>query len=226
MASDQPLHWDAVFENPETGFIPLIMQSKSAEALKQTALLVIRKLHTRKNDEPNIEKYSAALDAIFLDIIRRDDLNLLQAAVKKLLRDIKKERIQKAAAYLLTQRSAGNRNRRAAKPTQKNKPFWRTRPTKQRAGVMVAVVLVIIASIAMILKNPSLSPEREAEGRKAVRWVKNYVARNLPMTSLRLASVKITSDTVIEIAITVSRTHDPKLFKALKEKPNWLARGH
>ena len=91
---------------------------------------------------------------------------------------------------------------------------------------MVAVVLVIIASIAMILKNPSLSPEREAEGRKAVRWVKNYVARNLPMTSLRLASVKITSDTVIEIAITVSRTHDPKLFKALKEKPNWLARGH
>ena len=74
MASDQPLDWDAVFENPETGFIPLIMQSKSAEALKQTALLVIRKLHTRKNDEPNIEKYSAALDAIFLDIIRRDDL--------------------------------------------------------------------------------------------------------------------------------------------------------
>ena len=32
MASDQPLDWDAVFENPETGFIPLIMQSKSAEA--------------------------------------------------------------------------------------------------------------------------------------------------------------------------------------------------
>ena len=137
MASDQPLDWEAVFENPETGLIPLIMQAKTADALKQTALLVIRKLHTRKNDEPNIEKYSAVLDAIFVDIVRRHGLNLLQAAVKKLLRDIKNERILKAAEYLLIQRSKGNRDRRTAKSAPQKKAVLANPPhqeTRRRDG--------------------------------------------------------------------------------------------
>ena len=83
---------------------------------------------------------------------------------------------------------------------------------------MVAVGLVVIASIAIFVINSSVSPEREAEGKAAVRWVKNYVARNLPMTSLRLASVTVSSGSVIEITITVSRTRDPKLFKDLKNR--------
>jgi len=81
---------------------------------------------------------------------------------------------------------------------------------------MAAAVLAIVAVTVLIAQNTGLSPEREAQGREAVRWVKKFVQRNLPMTSLRLESVKIRSGSIIEMSVIVSKSRDSKLFSALK----------
>jgi hypothetical protein len=218
MLFDPSLDWEATFESPETGLIPLIMQAKTSETLKQTALLIIHKLHARKSDQPNIEKYSAALDEIFSDFVRKNDLALLKTASKKLLRDVKNERIQMAAEYHLSQESDKTHDRRAAGAAEQNTPFWRRRPTKRLAGAMIVAGLAIFAVIAMMMQNSALSPEREAEGEIAVRWVKNYVERNLSLTPLRLESVRISSNTVIEIAVTVSPARAREIYNELKNE--------
>jgi hypothetical protein len=218
MLSDPSLDWEATFESPESGLIPLIMQARTPESLKQTALLIIHKLHVRKSDQPNVEKYSAALDEIFADFVRKNDLALLKTAARKLLRDVKKERIQLAAEYHLNQDSDENRNRRATREAEQNKPFWQRRPTKRIAAVMIAAGLAILAVIAMTMQNFALSPERKAEGEIAVQWVKNHVERNLSLSPLHLESVKISSSSIIEIVVAVSQINAPEIFNALQNK--------
>lgn len=213
MALDETTNWEEVFEDPEKGLVPLIMQAQSPEALKQTAHLVIRKLHSRKGDERHLAKFAEALENLIPVDALENDIAVLQIGVKKLLRQIKKDRQRKAAEYRVSQYSIRNRDRRAnrAEPNKK-KPFWKT-----RAGMMVAASLVIAVVFISTLKDPGLSPEKEAEGRLAVRWLQYFVARNLPMTSLRLSAVRMAGGTVIEMDIAVSKVRDPKVFNALKE---------
>lgn len=218
MSVDETTDWEAVFEDPETGLIPLIMQASSPGTLKQRAHVVIRKLHNRKNEKAVIEAFTAALDKIIPDNALRNDLPLMQADVKTLLRQIKTTRQRRAAAFRVRQYTDGSRDRRGAGTTPLKKPFWKARPTNQRAGATIAIVLALVAAGLMMAHDPTPSPLREAQGRAAVRWVQNFVQRNLPMTSLRLGSVKIAENSVIELNITVSKSRDVKFFNALKSQ--------
>ncbi len=108
---DDTTDWETVFENPETGFIPLIAMAHSPEVLKQTTLVVIRKLFSRKNDESNFETFAAVLDEIVADVAPASDIDAMRADVIELLRLIKQERQQKAAAFQ-ARRKAGEEGER------------------------------------------------------------------------------------------------------------------
>ena len=103
MQSERPLtpsttDWEALFEAPESGLIPLISSARSTDALRQSSLLTIERLFTRKGDERNLRKFKLQI----LRLVPEGDQEALEdkvKAVEQILRDIKVERIRKAAAY-------------------------------------------------------------------------------------------------------------------------------
>ena len=99
VTADGVMDWEAVFEKPETGFVSMIALARSPEALKQTTLVIIRNLFSRKNDESNIETYTALLDEIVPDDAPASDVDAMRAGVIELLRRIKQERQRIAAEY-------------------------------------------------------------------------------------------------------------------------------
>ena len=100
------MDWEAVFENPDTGFLPMIALARSPEALKQTTLVIIRTLFSRKNDESNFETYTAQLDEIVPDDAPASEFDAMRAGVIELLRRIKQERQRVAAEYHASEKAA------------------------------------------------------------------------------------------------------------------------
>ncbi len=102
--------WESVFETPETGFIALVSQVPSIEALKLAATVVIEKLFTRKADTAERTKLIGQLD----DIIAKsgDDFAAAVEATARLLRTIKDTRIEKARAYIERKKAGAAIDRR------------------------------------------------------------------------------------------------------------------
>ena len=105
VTADGVMDWEAVFENPDTGFLPMIALARSPEALKQTTLVIIRTLFSRKNDESNFETYTAQLDEIVPDDAPASEFDAMRAGVIELLR-IKQERQRVAAEYHASEKAA------------------------------------------------------------------------------------------------------------------------
>ncbi|MCH7832342.1 MAG: hypothetical protein IIC55_05665 [Proteobacteria bacterium] len=93
------IDWEVVFENPETGLIPLISGAKSAGALRDSALAVIKLLYTHKDDPPEIERFTVELQSLIPDDTPEHFLPRLVEGVTAILRQIKDERIRKAEEY-------------------------------------------------------------------------------------------------------------------------------
>ena len=106
VTADGVMDWEAVFENPDTGFLPMIALARSPEALKQTTLVIIRTLFSRKNDESNFETYTAQLDEIVPDDAPASEFDAMRAGVIELLRRIKQERQRVAAEYHASEKAA------------------------------------------------------------------------------------------------------------------------
>jgi len=96
---DGTTDWEAVFEHEESGLIHLVNQTHDADAVRQCAQLIIRKLFTRKNDQDEVVRLNKELDRI-LAKAEGDDFEAARDAVVNLLRGIKDERIRRARAYV------------------------------------------------------------------------------------------------------------------------------
>ncbi|MBF0251910.1 MAG: hypothetical protein HQL35_14910, partial [Alphaproteobacteria bacterium] len=96
---DGTTDWEVVFENPDTGFLALVAQSQSVEALRMTATVVIETLFTRRGDEEVVVRLKDALERI-LAIGGEADIAMKRTGVTTLLRKIKTERIEKARVYV------------------------------------------------------------------------------------------------------------------------------
>ena len=94
------IDWEVVFENPETGLIPLISGAKSAGALRDSALAVIKLLYTHKDDPPEIERFTVELQSLIPDDTPEYFLPRLVEGVTAILRQIKDERIRKTEEYI------------------------------------------------------------------------------------------------------------------------------
>jgi len=107
---DGTTDWEVVFEDPQTGFIQLIVQSPSAETLRLTTTVVIDKLFTRRGDEVEVTRLKQELETI---LAAPGDIIAKQAGVSGLLRQIKNVRVEKARVYIERKRAGAAIDRRA-----------------------------------------------------------------------------------------------------------------
>jgi hypothetical protein len=102
--ADGTVDWVLVFEDPDTGLIPLIQRADTSEKLISCVHLVVQSLFTRDDDGPIRKAYLNSLDAL---IQRHEeahpegggDLTLLRTNISALLRTIKTDRIERARAF-------------------------------------------------------------------------------------------------------------------------------
>ena len=107
---DGTTDWQYVFEDPAAGFIPLIAQAQSADALKMIATVILQKLFSRKNDIDELHLHIAHLGSI---IEAGGAIESMLAQVSGLMREIKDERIEKARVYVERKQAGAAIDRRA-----------------------------------------------------------------------------------------------------------------
>ncbi len=90
------IDWEVMFENAETGLIPLISGAGSARALRDSALAVVKLLYTRKDDSPELERLTAELQGLIPNDTPENALPRIVEGVTAILRQIKDDRIHKA----------------------------------------------------------------------------------------------------------------------------------
>jgi len=135
------IDWETVFENPETGIIPAILMSGNKLILHKVTVEVIKQLFTRKNDEPQVEKFTRELTLILGETEGSEDLPQMKSNIVDLLRRIKDGRIEKAAAYVALKKQE-------AAEDAKNKRKGKSSKKKRRKGeAEQARFLVIVAAL-------------------------------------------------------------------------------
>ena len=96
---DGTVDWDRVFTDPNTGFIPTIIDAKSLDALESCATVVINSLFGRDNDKEYRKAYMAALSHIFLSLNGDEHIETIRARLVTMLHSIKENRISRAEEY-------------------------------------------------------------------------------------------------------------------------------
>jgi len=91
--------WDFVFEDETYGLLPLIAEAQTPKALRQSALLIIEKLYTRKEDPAEADRFCKEITDLIPDDLPTGNLPDIITAVTALLRQIKEYRITKAAEF-------------------------------------------------------------------------------------------------------------------------------
>lgn len=137
---DGTTDWEYVFEDASSGFIPLISQVQSPEALQMGATVILEKLFTRKNDEDERTRLIAELHAI---IKGGGSIENQVAQVARLMREVKDERIEKARVYLERKKAGAAIDRRAG-------IFWKL-DTFLKPMVLIPVGAVFVLALAGII---------------------------------------------------------------------------
>jgi len=150
------IDWDVVFENPETGLIPLISNAGSVSALRDSALAVVTLLYSRDDDPPVIERFSSELKGLIPDDTPDSLLPQLVDGVTAILRQIKDERMRKAEEFSDNKNLAEGGEKReiakqVARKTAKAKAEAEKAKQKKRqliygvvGGIAAATVLSVI----------------------------------------------------------------------------------
>ena len=154
--------WEKVFEDPQIGFIPLIAKAPTAKALRESAIVVIKQLFTRKDDPPEVEHFVGEITKMVPDNFPEDKLPLVVQAVSDILRQVKEERKRKAAEYEAEKAQEAAEEAEAAKnpskPKKKKRKKDRRSPekamraaAKKRAAQEKRAKLIRAAGIALIV---------------------------------------------------------------------------
>jgi len=146
--------WEAFFEDPETGVIALITSAKTARALRESALVVVKQLYNRKDDPPEIERFATELQVLVPDDTPDERLPQLIDAVTAILREVEAERIRKAEQH--------SRDKSVRRDGERRKPSQRVTvhpqgPTggkrKTAAWLMAGAALAAAAVAAVFLTD-------------------------------------------------------------------------
>ncbi len=142
------IDWEVVFEDPETGLIPLISGAKSAGALRDSALAVIKLLYTKKDDPPEIERFTAELQSLIPDDTPEHFLPRLVEGVTAILRQIKDERIRKAEEYINPEGVIEAVKKRDARKHTEQAKKKKSRTIARIAGAAAVAIVGIIVYLA------------------------------------------------------------------------------
>lgn len=145
------IDWETVFEDPETGLIPLIQQAHSPAALKKSAFVIIKNLYTRKDDPPKVEFFISQLNEMIPDDLPADSLSRVGDAVIDVMRKVKEERIRKAVEYEENEAAAKAADADAAEAAKEKKAKERRAPEKSS--------LVLVAKKESKIKKAMSDPK-------------------------------------------------------------------
>lgn len=110
--ADGTIDWAWVFDNAESGLIPLIRSAKTATALRDCTLMVARQLYTRKDDPPELARFEQQLRELIPDGTPDRELPRMLDAVVYILVGIKDERIRKAEEHVRLKGTAADEDQR------------------------------------------------------------------------------------------------------------------
>lgn len=148
---DGTTDWEYVFEDSSAGFIPLVAQAQSVEALKMMSTVILEKLFTRKNDADELALHIARLNTI---IAAGGGFEGMLRQVNVLMREVKDERIEKARVYIERKKSGAAIDRRAGL-------LWKIdNLLKPMVLIPVGAVFVLVLSgLVYLLLQSTLGPE-------------------------------------------------------------------
>ncbi|NQV43813.1 MAG: hypothetical protein HQ501_02830 [Rhodospirillales bacterium] len=165
---DGTIDWETVFENPETGIIPVLTSANTKEILHKGTVAVVKQLFTRKNDEAQVESFLKELNYILKETEGSEDLPAMQDSIINLLRRIKDGRVEKAAAYVALKKKEAataaiyNRNkrkqaRRSGEPQTKSATIIGLGV----AAILMAIVVVLLIYVLFIAEDAPPSGDTE-----------------------------------------------------------------
>lgn len=137
---DGQIDWETVFEHPDTGFIPLIMQAPSAAALRKSTVFVIRAIYGDEESAGEVEGFVAEINGMLPDEVPVEMLPKLSEAVASILRDIKVDRIRRSEAPPLP-----------PDPPKKRVPPRGAIKRKPKRGIAPAQIIAAVMFAAVIL---------------------------------------------------------------------------
>ena len=182
------IDWEVVFENGETGLIPLISGAGSASALRDSALAVVKLLYTREDDSPEFERLTAELQGLIPNDTPEDALPRMVEGVTAILRQIKDDRIRKAEEYVRHEemikdgerRDAANRADKVRKapgaPGPKKKRKKKARGKKWPVDPRIAGGAAALAVLGMIVFSVATGEEKISTLRVMIDQMKAAVA--------------------------------------------------
>lgn len=226
LAPDGTTDWEAVFEDQETGLIPLIGQAQSTEALRACTIVALGKLLVRKNDHAAMERLTREVDRIIAEGGEgAAGLDESKDAITALLRWIKESKKKQAAIYVTSERADKGGDRRAAghgTDTIGGAPAsvatgagfgagagdsLRRRRFLYAASAALAVGLTILVLVLVS------EPDTKTDGVKEAAWVRDYVTAHLPDETWELASVRPTEESKIALEVLIT---DPRHVEIIK----------
>ena len=149
--------WETVFENPQTGFIALIVQARSPAALRQSTELVIKSIYAHDDAPPEIAGFVDKLGHMLPDDLPDSDLSKAITAITTVLREIKDDRIRQERDRANIDdfddldfgedHDDDNASKKKAKKPRKQKKAGKSKKSKRRGGNLV----VIFASLTLLL---------------------------------------------------------------------------
>lgn len=141
---DGAIDWETVFEHPDTGFIPLIMQAPSAAALRKSTIFVIRSIYGDETSEDEVQGFIAEIDGMLPDEVPPPMLPKLAEAVASILRDIKTDRMRRSPVPPPSPTNDSPTKPKRVKPrgVVKRKPPKQKLAAAQWLGIGLAVLVV------------------------------------------------------------------------------------
>lgn len=98
--ADGTADWEVIFEDPANGLIPLVAQANSHKILRACVSVVIDKLFIRRHDEAERQRLTVLLDQLTGESTDGADVTAARDGVISLLREIKTQRMTKAAQHI------------------------------------------------------------------------------------------------------------------------------
>ncbi|MEK9725494.1 MAG: hypothetical protein VW405_18725 [Rhodospirillaceae bacterium] len=132
--ADGTTDWEVVFEAEGTGFVAMVSQARSVDALSDCASVVV---HSLKNDRPEVARYMALLTPAIDEGHRTGDIEETRTKVIRMLRQIKRDRVIKARQYVEQKNSKQALERRGSGTSLL---------TLKRLAIAAGIVVVMIGA--------------------------------------------------------------------------------
>ncbi|MCW9035145.1 MAG: hypothetical protein OQJ97_13065 [Rhodospirillales bacterium] len=225
---DDIKEWEDLFEHPKTGFISLVGQAHSTDALKQIAVVIISKLLSHKGEEGQLKHHIEQLQKISKE--DSSDIEKMRDDVTSLLREVKEERKQ-AMEKEKRPKKAKPAPKKKAPPSEKPKKKKKKKPgpgfsfaplmakiTKVHLVILGCLVVLLIAGgvWGWFVLGDKAAQALEAEKAATIQFVQDHLNKNRPSKSWEVKAVEFKGEGTIAVDMMILDEHEVKAIVSQK----------